>query len=226
MSTQSSFVTWLRHPGSIVLIITVVLMFVVLSEQSRQSPDGATVTSDAGASAKMGNELPHIVRQFSTPVVPINAGSPDRLQAPDLSSLLVRLESKVKAEPANISNRLLLAQTYNELGLGGKALQEARAARKQDLAHARAKLVLASILSRRENKDGLNEAKKLLEDLQSSSEIKQYLVAMYLGDAFIRMGDHVAALNYWKQAVDDMPVSDNRRPDIEKRIADLSIKAP
>jgi len=223
MSTQPSFVTWLRHPGSIVLIITVVLMFVVMSEQS---PDGTTVTSDAAISAKMGNELPHIVRQFSTPVAPTSTGSPDRLQAPDLSSLLVRLESKVKAEPANISNRLLLAQTYNELGLGDKALQEARAARKQDSAHARAKLVLASILSRRENKDGLNEARKLLEDLQSSSEIKQYLVAMYLGDASIRMGDHVAALNYWKQAVDDMPVSDNRRSDIEKRIADLSTKVP
>lgn len=226
MNTQSSFIAWLRHPGSILLIITIVLMFVIMSGQS---PDSVTVTPDSIAPVRMGDELPRIVRQFSAPTVSASggsktAGSPDRLQAPDLGSLLGRLEDKVNSEPANISNRLLLAQTYNELGLSDKALQEARAARKQDSTHARARLVLASILSGREDKTGLDEAKKLLEELQSVNGVKQYLVAMYLGDTFIRMGDHDAALSYWQQAVDGMPVSDNRRADIKKRITELSAK--
>ncbi len=250
MSTQSSFITWLRHPASIILIIAVVLMFVMMSEQSRQRPDIASVTTnttgiqapagkkaepEATASgsvpAKTGGELPRIVRQFSVPVLgkpdgaAKKAGAPGRLQAPDLGSLLGRLEEKVKAEPANMGNRLLLAQTYNELGLGDKAMEEARAARKQDPDHARAKLVLASILSARDNKEGLEEAKTLLEELTSSSDIKQYLVAMYLGDTFIRLGDHDAALKQWQEAVDSMPVTDNRRSGLEKRIADLSAKA-
>ena len=38
MNTQS-FTTWIRHPGSIVLIIAVVLMFVIMTEQSRQSEE-------------------------------------------------------------------------------------------------------------------------------------------------------------------------------------------
>jgi len=182
--------------------------------------------------AKMGGELPRIVRQFAAPALNASgkntkksASTPGRLQAPDLGSLLGRLEDKVKAEPSNIGNRLLLAQTYNELGLGNKALEEVRAARKQAPTHARAKLVLASILSTRDNKQGLDEAKQLLMELKSSSETKQYLVAMYLGDIFIREGDHDAALSHWETAVKTMPVTDNRRPGIEKRIADLSTAA-
>lgn len=170
------------------------------------------------------------MRQFSAPVLGAGgeakkpAGAPGRLQAPDLGSLLGRLEDKVKAEPANMGNRLLLAQTYNELGLGDKALEEARAARKQDPEHARAKLVLAAILSARDGEAGLKEAKTLLEELTSNSETKQYLVAMYLGDTLIRLGDHAGALKQWQQAVDGMPVTDNRRAGLEKRIADLSAK--
>lgn len=249
MSTQSSFITWVRHPGSIILIIAVVLMYVATSEQTRKvsdrsdekvsslssdnrmpepaAADSVKTASDA-APAKMGGELPRIVRQFSAPILGSSGknakkstGAPSRLQAPDLSSLLGRLEDKVKAEPSNIGNRLLLAQTYNELGLGDKALEEVRAARKQDATHTRAKLVLASILSTRDNKQGLGEAKELLLELKSSNESKQYLVDMYLGDTFIRMGDHDAALSHWKAAVKTMPVTDNRRSDIEKRIADL-----
>lgn len=253
MSTQFSFITWLRHPASIVLIIAVVLMLVIMSEQSRQTPDlaalapgttgpggmpestGKTTGSETSAPdtvpARMGGELPRIVRQFSAPTLgkpggadKKPAGAPGRLQAPDLGSLLGRLEDKVKAEPANMGNRLLLAQTYNELGLGDKAVEEARAARKQDPSHARAKLVLAAILSKRDNKEGLEEAKTLLQELTASSDIKQYLVAMYLGDTFIRLGDHDAALKQWQLAVEGMPVSDNRRAGLEKRIAKLSSK--
>ena len=243
MSSQSSFLDWLRHPGSIILLIALVLMFVVMLEQKDQQSQmlqpvvaNKAPTSEpmrAAKPAKMGDELPRIVRQFSTPSAsPSQATSGvqkpaagESLQAPELGSLLGRLEEKVKAEPTNMSNRLLLAQTYNELGLADKALTEARAARTQDPNHQRAKLVLASILSGRDNAEGLNEAKGLLQELESGSDIKPFLIAMYLGDTHIRLGDHKAALNYWQQAVEMMPATDNRRQTIEKRIQDLSAKA-
>lgn len=244
MSTQS-FTTWIRHPGSIVLIIAVVMMFVIMTEQSRQSSNSASgVSSPLSVSApsavgeapklskpKMGGELPKIVRQFAAPSAPPISGAkpteaPGRLQAPDLGSLLGRLEDKVKTDPANIGNRLLLAQTYNELGLGDKALDEVRAALVQAPDHARAQLVLASILSARQNEADLNEAKTLLDSLKLNVKIKQYLVSMYLGDAFIRLGKHDAALNNWKQALETMPPTDNRRVQIEKRIADMNAASP
>lgn len=231
MTSPSSFLTWLRHPGSIALLIAVVLMLVMLLEKrSHQPAVENTVAKSSVKPARVGNELPRIVRQFSAPTAPVSGGDPKSgvvsgsLKAPELSSLLGTLEDKVKAEPGNISNRLLLAQTYNELGFSEKALQEARAASALDLDHSRAKLVLASILSSRDSVDGLNEAKGLLEELKSSGESKQYLVAMYLGDTFIRLGNHDAALSYWQQSVKTMPASDNRRPLIEKRIQSLSAK--
>ena len=237
MSTQS-FTTWMRHPGSIVLIIAVVMMFVIMQEQSRQSstvnsPSAMETPSQVadnaaptGGKAKVGGELPKIVQQFAAPpAAPISGtkptGKPGSLQAPDLGSLLGRLEDKVKSDPTNIGNRLLLAQTYNELGLGDKALDEVRAALVQAPDHARAQLVLASILSARQNEAELNEAKALLDGLKLNVKIKQYLVAMYLGDASIRLGDHDAALKSWKLALETMPPSDNRRAQIEKRIADM-----
>ena len=242
MSTQS-FTTWLRHPGSIVLIIAVVMMYVIMAEQSRQSSTvgsssgtptaivSADNTGPTGSKPRMGGELPKIVRQFAAPAAapPLGAkptDAPGRLQAPDLGSLLGRLEDKVKTDPANIGNRLLLAQTYNELGLGDKALDEVRAALVQAPDHARAQLVLAAILSSRQNDADLNEAKALLDGLKLNVKVKQYLVAMYLGDAAIRLGDHDAALKNWQQALETMPPTDNRRAQIEKRIADMNAVSP
>jgi cytochrome c-type biogenesis protein CcmH/NrfG len=242
---NQSFASWIRHPASITLIIALVMTILIMSEQSRQQPgmaSSATVAAPPApkvsapdtakptampaqpASRPMGGELPRIVQKLGTPAMPAKA--PSRLQAPDLSSLLGRLEDKVKSEPGNISNRLLLAQTYNELGLADKAVAEARSARQQAPEHARARLVLASILSSQQNEAGLHEAIELLKGLQSSAEIKQYLVAMYLGDASIRLGEHETALQHWKQSLQDMPVSDNRRANIEKRIADIASGAP
>jgi predicted negative regulator of RcsB-dependent stress response len=247
MSTQS-FTTWIRHPGSIVLIIAVVLMFVVMNDRSRQPSGAISVGQQAAMKApgagpssissanntapgmgkpKMGGELPRLVQQLGAPSAAVKpAGAPGRLQAPDLGSLLGRLEDKVKSDPANIGNRLLLAQTYNELGLGDKAVSEVRAALVQAPDDARSQLVLASILSARQDEAGLNEAKTLLNGLKPNVKVKQYLVSMYLGDTFIRLGDHEAALENWKQALKLMPATDNRRPQIEKRIADLAANLP
>jgi len=185
-----------------------------------------TMPSDMSAQTprSTGGDLPKIVQRLGGPSQGAPATSaPGRLTAPDLSSLLGRMEDKVQAEPNNISNRLLLAQTYNELGLLDKALAEARSAAKQFPDHSRAKLVLASILSKRKNEAELNEAVGVLKGLRGNSEVKQYLVEMYLGDSWIRMGEHQSAKDSWKLALEGMPVSDNRRARIEKSIADLNL---
>ncbi len=243
--SQQSFVNWIRQPASIVLVIAFVIMFLMLTDQSQQqegmssSQAGKTTIAPsmdtpsaamplpgdlAGKKSQvMGGELPRIVQRLGSPAPGSTASSkPDgRLTAPDLGSLLGRLEDKVKAEPNNVSNRLLLAQTYNELGLVDKSLQEVRAAVKQFPDHSRAKLVLASILSKRKNEAELKEAVGILKELQGDTDAKQYLVEMYLGDAWIRMGDHQSAKKSWKLALEGMPVSDNRRAKLEKGIAGI-----
>lgn len=243
--SQQSFINWIRQPASIVLIIALVIMFLMLTDQAQlqegmsSGPTGKIPTAPPVAtpsvkkpmadetSPVLGGELPRIVQRLGSPAsgsVPAAPGpKPDgRLTAPDLGSLLGRLEDKVKAEPNNVSNRLLLAQTYNELGLADKALDESRAAVKQFPDHSRAKLVLASVLSKRKNEVELKEAVDLLKGLRGEKETKQYLVEMYIGDAMIRMGEHQLAMESWKKALEGMPVSDNRRSKLEKGIADIN----
>ena len=103
-----------------------------------------------------------------------------------------------------------------------KALDEVRAAVKQFPDHSRAKLVLASILSKRKNEAELKEAVGILKNLRGNNDVKQYLVEMYLGNAWIRMGEHQSAKDSWKLALEGMPISDNRRANIEKSIADIN----
>lgn len=244
MSDQS-ISSWIRQPASIILIIALAIMIVMFIDQSGQQPDSAPMSStaikapvpmkkDAAAPAApplggpMGGEMPKIVQRLggpSTGPAPKNT-QPGQLTAPDLGSLLGRMEDKVKAEPDNINNRLLLAQTYNELGLPDKAITQARTATEQQPDHARAKLVLGSILSKRKAENDLNEAVALLKSLKSNPDVKQYLVDMYLGDAWIRLGDHKSAVASWKKALEVMPASDNRRAAIEKSIADISTGNP
>jgi tetratricopeptide (TPR) repeat protein len=242
MSDQS-ISTWIRQPASIILIIALAIITVMFLDQSSQpaSPVSSPVSSmkaPAGTPMKktptmptapapagpIGGELPKIVRQLGGPAAaPAKKNSqPGQLTAPDLGSLLGRMEDKVKAEPDNINNRLLLAQTYSELGLEDKAIQEARTALELQPDHARAKLVLSSVLSKRKAENELNEAIKLLKSLQSNPDVKRYLVDMYLGDAWIHLGDHESAVASWKMALEGMPVSDNRRAMIEKNISEIS----
>jgi len=160
--SQQSFISWIRQPASIILIIALVIMFLMLTDQARlQEEMGPDKTGKASTvkpmaapdavmplSGELGGELPRIVQRLGSTVPGAVSGSTlgstvgsktdGRLTAPDLGSLLGRLEDKVKAEPNNVSNRLLLAQTYNELGLTDKALDEIRAAVKQFPDHSRA----------------------------------------------------------------------------------------
>jgi hypothetical protein len=171
--SQQSFISWIRQPASIILIIVLLIMFLMMTDQTRQQKNtssdktvkassvmppiatpSAAITMPSDMSAQpprpTGGDLPKIVQRLGGPPLGAPAApAPGRLTAPDLSSLLGRMEDKVKAEPNNISNRLLLAQTYNELGLIDKALVEVRSAAKQFPDHSRAKLVLASIISKR-----------------------------------------------------------------------------
>ena len=148
----------------------------------------------------------------------------DKVPAPGLDSLVAGLEAKVKADPANTGNRILLAQTYNELGMKDKAVTELRALHKQEPDNIRIETVLASILSQSSEPADLQEALQLLDHLAKSSDpsIKQYLIAMYKGDVLIRQQDHKEAMESWKIALQGMPASDNRRAMLEQRIGNLS----
>jgi cytochrome c-type biogenesis protein CcmH/NrfG len=142
--------------------------------------------------------------------------------APAIDALLGRLEEKVKADPGNLDNRILLAQTYKELGRMPDALQELRSIQQQHPENSRANLVLASILSQSSDPKELEEALQVLSNVKEDAGIQPYLIHMYQGDALIRQQNHEGALEKWQQALTTMPKSDVRYGVLEKKVMDLT----
>lgn len=169
--------------------------------------------------ANSGRTQPKIMDQLG--------GSADQEQSgvPAIDALVGRLEEKVKADPANIGNRILLAQTYKELGRAPDALQELRNIQKEAPDNSRAKLVLASILSQSSDPKELEESLKLLDSIKADPAIQDYLIHLYRGDALIRQKNHEGALASWEQALASMPESDARYAVLEKKVKDLNNSA-
>lgn len=244
-SNQKSFIANLiSNPTSFsILVLSVVILIVWLDQRGSGKEQVATMQAPV-ANTKMapampagqGDKLPPIslkgpsMNPSDTPQIlgqmgsENEAGAAGKLAAPDLGGLLSGLEAKVKADPTDLGKRLLLAQTYNELGMGDKALTELRTMHEQDASNARVNLILAQVLSSSEKEADIKESLTLLDKLSTDKSVQQYLVHLYRGDAMIRQQDHEGALKEWKQALSMMPEADNRHTMLEQRIADLSMK--
>jgi len=234
---------FVKYPFAVAIIIICIVILIVwlnqksntASELSQSTGQSTTIAATSPASptqnfqlkppsisgAGSGRDTPKIIENMNRSSA---GGSQGNTGAPGLGGLLAGLEDKVRSDPGNVNNRLLLAQTYNELGLQDKALVELRGLQSQNPEHVRVNLILASILSQSIEPKALKEALTLLDKVESGPQQDSlpYLVHMYKGDALIRTQDHSGALASWKKALETMPASDNRRTMLEKRIADIN----
>jgi len=230
-TTQKSFIHIFKQPFAIAGMLIVAALLVVLVSQASRTVTTTSVsepelpanhpsvsTSDAGSNTPMGQEVPQIMRNLAS----APTGAEGSVNAPGLDRLVKGLEDKVAADPSNVNNRILLAQTYNELGMQEKALTVIRALNKDQPDNAHLNLIMCSILTRSNDQEKLQESLKILDKLSKDKTVQQYLVNLYRGDALIGIKDHPGALKYWKLALKDMPPADNRRVMLEQRIANLS----
>ena len=238
---QNPAIALIKKPAVMAIIIIAIAIFIIWGSQKsdqqnnamNDAPEAAeqAANADSDSSAASagamnlkpqapGQDTPRIVAKMNQP----QSGSGGNVAAPGLDRLLKGLEEKVAADPSNVNNRLLLAQTYNELGMQDKALKEMRELHKQNPDHGRINLILGSILSRSNDQEKVKESLALLDKASGDKTIQQYLVNLYKGDALIRMQDHDGALKHWKMALEKMPPSDNRRAMLEQRIAELSTR--
>lgn len=231
MTTENkNAASFLKQPFVIAIGLIVIALIIIWANQEPSATKSQGASSEEAAAegqeiklkppttASAGQNTPKIVQSMSS-----SEQQEGRVTAPGLESLVAGLEAKVKADPS-VSNRLLLAQTYNELGMQDKALTGIRELQKENPEDGRVNLVLSSMLSRSNDEAKIKESLTILDKLSGDTTIQQYLVNMYKGDALIRVKDHDGALKYWKLALEDMPAADNRRAILEKRIADLSTK--
>jgi len=228
------FLVKINQPSVIAGVLIVVAISIAwINNASRSSISGNTQSETAGnvgtegnansfqlkpaSTGNAGQEVPRIVQNMNSSQV----NQEGAVNAPDLGRLVKGLEDKVAADPSNVNNKLLLAQTYNELGMQNKAIKTMRAIQKEQPNDGRTNLIFVSILSRSNDQKNLKESLSIMDKLSKDKTIKQYLVNLYRGDSLIRMQDHAGALKYWKLALKEMPSEDNRRAIIEQRIANL-----
>jgi cytochrome c-type biogenesis protein CcmH/NrfG len=151
--------------------------------------------------------------------------SPQAQETPSVSSLadlLPGLEAKVAANPKDVSQRLLLAQTYAELGQREKGIKELRSLRKADPQNVQVVVFLATALLESDAKSDLQEAYKLLDEAVRMKPTLLPMARLYQGDILVKLGDPKGAIKLWQMYLAQAPADDQRRAMFEKKIAQAS----
>ena len=169
-------------------------------------PPGAETAS--GASQNAESPAP-------SPAAPMKAGN--------LADLLPGLEAKVAANPNDVDQRVLLAQTYGELGQRDKGVKEMRTAHRAAPQDARITILLATALMDGGPQSDLRESYKLLGDAVSRKPEVAPMARLYQGDILMKLGDNRGALKVWKEYLGKMPAGDPRRTLFEDKIAQASV---
>jgi len=152
-------------------------------------------------------------------------GSTQAIENPSLSNLadlLPGLEAKVAANPKDVDLRLLLAQTYGEMGQREKAIKELRILRKSEPKNTQVVIFLATALLDSDAKNDLQEAYKLLDEAVRLKPALLPMARLYQGDILVKLGDRPGAIKLWKAYLAQAPASDERRAMFEEKIAQAS----
>ncbi len=144
------------------------------------------------------------------------------MKAGNLADLLPGLEAKVAANPNDVEQRVLLGQTYGELGQRDKAIKELRTAHRTAPQDARITILLATILMDGGPQGDLRESYKLLGEAVSRKPEVAPMARLYQGDILMKLGDNRGALKVWKEYLGKMPAGDPRRALFEDQIAQAS----
>lgn len=106
-----------------------------------------------------------------------------------LSGLVAGLEKKVAANPENIDQQLLLAQTYNELDNRAKSLKLLQSLNKQAPRNPQVKITLATILMTSTDKQELKQASQLFDDAIKLKPEAASMARLYQGEIQVKLGN-------------------------------------
>jgi len=107
--------------------------------------------------------------------------------AMSLSALVAGLEKKVAANPENIDQQLLLAQTYNQLDNRAKSLKLLHSLNKQEPENAQVKITLATVLMTGMDKQELKEASQLFDDAVRLKPEVASMARQYQGEIRVKL---------------------------------------
>lgn len=139
--------------------------------------------------------------------------------APMLGDLVGRIEEKVKSDPSNIGNQILLAQTYSELGRNDDGVAVLRKIPAGKPETPRAQIVLASLLAKTGQPDAFKEAFKLLDVAAKADAAQKGYAELYRGKVYLGQGKKDIAMKTWNAALKTLPATDNARSQIEDELS-------
>lgn len=109
--------------------------------------------------------------------------------AMSLSGLVAGLEKKVAANPENIDQQLLLAQTYNELDNRDKSLKLLRSLNIKTASNTQVKITIATILMTGTDKQELKEALQLFDEAVKLKPEVTKMARLYQGEIKAKLAE-------------------------------------
>lgn len=190
------------------LVVVVILIIVATGGKDTPPPADTMVVERA----------PTQVQPQASPIPP--AGAPQGgSNAPMLESLVSGLEAKVASDPGNVNNRLLLAQTYAELGRQDDALKILEELRASATTEPRVNLVSAMVLARTGKPEHLQQGLDLLKGLEDQPGAQVGQVFLQRGRILDKMGQAEQAKQTWQQGLERLPAGDSVRKELEQALA-------
>jgi len=212
-------------PVIAVVVCLVVAAFIFLSGDdtaSKAPPVASSVTESpvaapAGVTSDMISTAPRTITPLLSSVTSADKAGAGQV-APMLADLVGRLEAKVKTDPANVNNQILLAQTYSELGRTDEGIAMLRKVALTKVETPRVNVVLASLLSKSDKPEDLAAALKLLDDATKADAGQAGIAELYRGRVYIAQGKKDVAIKTWKAALKKIPATDNARAQLEEEL--------
>jgi cytochrome c-type biogenesis protein CcmH/NrfG len=167
---------WIIIGGAVLLAVTFYLGYIAGNKSQKNPPEVATTLSATDMEHAFGSVKP------STHETTVNEPG-----VMGLSGLVAGLEKKVAANPENIDQQLLLAQTYNELDNRAKSLKLLHSLNKQAPKNAQVKITLATILMTGMDKQELQEAAQLFDEAIKLKPDAANMARLYQGEIQVKL---------------------------------------
>lgn len=128
-----------------------------------------------------------VERAFGNVNSPVHEPASQQTTAKSLSGLVAGLEQKVSADPGNIEQQLLLAQTYNELDNRTKSLKLLNSLNQQAPQNPQVKITLATILMSGSDRQELKQASRLFDEAIKLNPEITGMARLYQGEINVKL---------------------------------------
>jgi cytochrome c-type biogenesis protein CcmH/NrfG len=138
-----------------------------------------------------------------------------------LQELLPGLEARVATNPQDIDSRILLAQTYAELGQAQKGQELMTKLQREFPGNSRVPFARAKVLMAGTAPADLRRAIHLFEESALDDPTTVHLARLHQGHILLKLGDRERARQIWRDYIATLPAGDERRTLIESELAHI-----